>query len=144
MRMMPLPAAVSLLQMRMTRSNPWDALASPLSPFWRLDAKGGEVVLVGSPGFARVGISIIELFICVLYAYAMYLNFSAYVFVANYVFYVYVMCETYWYYLSSVYGFHNDQDYLWYSIYMVKAMYQMVWYDFQTLRSEERRVGKEC
>ena len=70
---------------------------------------------------------------------SMYLKFSAYVFVANYVFYVYVMCETmcetYWYYLSigSVYGFHNDQDYLWYSIYMVKAMYQMVWYDFQTL-----------
>ena len=72
---------------------------------------------------------------------SMYLNFSAYVFVANYVLYALyeTMCEllgeTYWYYLSigSVYGFHNDQDYLWYSIYMVKAMYQMVWYDFQTL-----------
>ena len=66
---------------------------------------------------------------------------SAYVFVANYVLYALyeTMCEllgeTYWYYLSIgiVYGFHNDKDYLWYSIYMVKATDQMVWYDFQTL-----------
>ena len=41
-----------------------------LVPFWRLDAKGGEVVLLGCfSGFAREGISIRTL-LCVLYAYA--------------------------------------------------------------------------
>ena len=66
---------------------------------------------------------------------SMYLKFSAYVFVANYVLYALyeTMCEllgeTYWYYLSIgiVYGFHNDKDYLWYSICMVKAT-NIKWY----------------
>ena len=53
---LPVPSPPTMR--KVMRSDPWvDSIA--LVPFWRLDAKGGEVVLVGfSVGFAWVGISI--------------------------------------------------------------------------------------
>ena len=51
-------------------------LSIALVPFWRFDAKGGEVVLVGLlRDLQGCGHKHFELLICVLYAYAMYLTF---------------------------------------------------------------------